>query len=76
MDEKIVAIEMYKKINSKIEEIKVPYCKVAKDLKMSHQNFSDQMKNLKDGKFIKLKTLLNLQEYLQIKLIEINIESQ
>ena len=73
MYEKKYAIEMYKKINGRIEEKKVPYCKVAKDLKMSHQNFSDQMKNLKDGKFIKLRTLLNLQEYLQINLIEINV---
>lgn len=73
MNEKNIAEKIYVKINNKIIEKKVTYYQVAKDLEMSHQNFSDQMKNLKEGRFIKLKTILKLQTYLQLELIEIKI---
>lgn len=73
MEEKKIAIKFYEKINEKILEKNTTYYKIAENLGMSQQNFSDQMKNLKKGKFIKIKTILRLQEYLGIELIKINI---
>ena len=56
-----------------IFEKKLTYKEVAENIGTSNQNFSDQMNNLKKGKFITLRNLLKIQNFLEIKLIEFYI---
>ncbi|MEG9320443.1 hypothetical protein [Fusobacterium varium] len=69
MEEKEIAQKLYIKIDMSIFEKKLTYKEVAKSIGTSNQNFSDQMKNLKKGRFITLRTLLKLQDFLKIQLI-------
>lgn len=73
LTEKEIAKKMYSKIDMKIFEKKLTYQEVAKNIGTSKQNFSDQMLNLKGGKFINLRTLLKIQNFLGIKLISFYI---
>lgn len=73
MDEKEIAQKLYSKIDLVIFEKKLTYKEVAKNIGTSNQNFSDQMNNLKKGKFITLRTLLKIQNFLEMKLIEFYI---
>lgn len=73
MKEKEIAKKIYTKIDMKIFEKNLTYKEVAKNIGTSNQNFSDQMNNLKKGKFITLRNLLKIQNFLEIKLIEFYI---
>lgn len=69
MTEKEIAKKLYSKIDMKIFEKNLTYQEVAKNIGTSKQNFSDQMANLKKGKFITLRILLKIQNFLEIKLV-------
>lgn len=73
MKEKEIAKKIYTKIDMKIFEKNLTYKEVAKNIGTSNQNFSDQMNNLKKGKFITLRNLLKIQNFLEIKLIKFYI---
>ncbi|WP_278572531.1 hypothetical protein [Fusobacterium ulcerans] len=73
MKEKEIAKKIYTKIDMEIFEKKLTYKEVAENIGTSNQNFSDQMNNLKKGKFITLRNLLKIQNFLEIKLIEFYI---
>lgn len=68
-NEKEIAQKLYEKINKEILKKGLTYLKVAENIGSSKQNFSDQMKNLKNGKYITIRFLLKLQEALEIDLI-------
>ena len=73
MKEKEIAKKIYTKIDMEIFEKKLTYKEVAENIGTSNQNFSDQMNNLKKGKFITLRNLLKIKNFLEIKLIEFYI---
>ncbi|CAK7071058.1 hypothetical protein [Fusobacterium varium] len=73
MEEKEIAQKLYTKIDMEIFERKLTYKEVAKNIGTSNQNFSDQMKNLKKGKFVTIKILIKIQNFLKIDLISFKI---
>lgn len=73
MKEKEIAKKIYQKIDMAIFEKNLTYQEVAKNIGTSKQNFSDQMGNLKKGRFVTLRILLKIQEFLKVKLIEFYI---
>lgn len=73
LKEKEIAKKIYQKIDMAIFEKNLTYQEVAKNIGTSKQNFSDQMGNLKKGRFVTLRILLKIQEFLKVKLIEFYI---
>lgn len=67
--EKEISKKLYTKINKEITKKNLKYREVAEKIGTSNQNFSDQMKNLKNGKYITIRFLIKLQEFLEIDLI-------
>ena len=67
--EKKISKKLYTKINREISKKNLKYKEVAEKIGTSNQNFSDQMKNLKNGKYITIRFLIKLQEFLDIDLI-------
>lgn len=74
MDEKEIAQKLYSKIDMAIFEKKLTYKEVAKNIGTSNQNFSDQMINLKKGKFITIRTLLKIEKFLGLNLISFDLK--
>ncbi len=67
--EKEISRKLYRKITKEISKKNLKYREVAEKIGTSNQNFSDQMKNLKNGKYITVRFLVKLQEFLGIDLI-------
>lgn len=67
--EKEISRKLYRKITKEISKKNLKYREVAGKIGTSNQNFSDQMKNLKNGKYITVRFLVKLQEFLGIDLI-------
>lgn len=67
--EKEISRKLYRKITREISRKNLKYREVAEKIGTSNQNFSDQMKNLKNGKYITIRFLVKLQEFLGIDLI-------
>ncbi len=67
--EKEISRKLYRKITKEISRKNLKYREVAEKIGTSNQNFSDQMKNLKNGKYITIRFLVKLQEFLGIDLI-------
>lgn len=67
--ESYISKKFYKKINEEISKKNLTYKEVAEKIGTSSQNFSDQMKNLKSGKFTSIRFLFNIQVFLGINLI-------
>ena len=67
--EKEISRKLYKKITKEISKKNLKYKEVAEKIGTSNQNFSDQMKNLKSGKYITIRFLIKLQEFLEIDLV-------
>lgn len=67
--ESYITKRFYRRINEEISKKGLTYKEVAKNIGTSSQNFSDQMKKLKNGKFTSIKFLLNVQLFLGIKII-------
>lgn len=67
--EKEISRKLYRKITKEISKKNLKYREVAEKIGTSNQNFSDQMKNLRNGKYITIRFLVKLQEFLGIDLI-------
>lgn len=67
--EKEISKKLYKKITKEISKKNLRYREIAEKIGTSNQNFSDQMKNLKNGKYITIRFLVKLQDFLEIDLI-------
>ncbi len=67
--EKEISRKLYRKITREISRKNLKYREVAEKIGTSNQNFSDQMNNLKNGKYITIRFLIKLQEFLEIDLI-------
>ena len=63
------ARKIYNKIDLSLNDKKIPRYKLARKLGIANSTFSDYMKKLKNGKFIPLIVLINIQDKLKIKLV-------
>ncbi|MCF2625277.1 helix-turn-helix transcriptional regulator [Fusobacterium perfoetens] len=67
--EKEISKKLYAKITKEISKKNLRYREIAEKIGTSNQNFSDQMKNLRNGKYITIRFLIKIQEFLDIDLI-------